>query len=52
MEAKENGAKIPQIIEKFKLSRGAVRSTLDSNNTRTEGASLPKSGKPKEYTIY
>jgi hypothetical protein len=38
-------------MEKFKLSRGAVRSTLDSDNTRTEGASLSKSGKPKEYTI-
>jgi hypothetical protein len=38
-------------MKKFKLSRGAVRFTIDGDSARIKGASLPKSGKPKEYTI-
>jgi hypothetical protein len=51
IEAKVNNTKISQIIEKFKLSRGAIRSIINNDSARIEGTSFLKSGKPKKYTI-
>jgi len=46
----EKGVKPPEIADRLKCSRGAVRSTLVYIILRDEGEQQPRSGRPLEYT--
>lgn len=50
-QAYADGHKSKGIMKLLKVSRGAVRSTLQNAHLRANGVSLPKSGMPKVYSI-
>jgi hypothetical protein len=46
----ECGHNVPYIMARFKLSRKAVRYTLDNDELRTNANSLPRPGATKSFT--
>jgi len=48
--ARKSGKAPKEIEDEFKLSRGAVRRTLESIQLREDGKSKPRSGAPLKYT--